>query len=598
MPVPFVQARVSGPVVAPVVQAGSQSFVARLFITLVVLLVLMAGVIMAVARESLQSNARELVAARRVKELAVTSLALLLTQDGITKEMLLDPTRMGSAVQKIEAYDQGNMVLAQLDSLAASPKVHQTVARLRSIEEQRLRPLDSHVLELMAAGKSAEAKNAYFNAYQPVRAEYEQLLRTLGSIAERDAALAAQRMVAANLRAFANISLSLLVGVVLVLGCVYYAGRRVRGRLEAAIDVLGAVARGDLTRRLPVSGRDEIGRMAGSINQMSGDLQAVIVGIKDTSDRLVTSSAEIAATASESSHAVAELNGSIDQIASGARAQAESTAETVQVMTDMSAQLEEVASRAAKMAIAGDATQQIATRGGETVALAMRELDSVRQTFLRTTDKVRQLEAFSQKIGASTQFMRQVADQTNLLSLNAAIEAARAGEHGRGFAVVANEVRTLAESSTVAADEIADVVQAIQSGIDTALRAIELGTREVDAGAALTTRAQQALTEILTAVDGINVQVKAVASSADEMTLSVTRATTLVSAVAGVSENSAASAEEMAAQSMQVASGIQHLASLSNEPERSDRADGHVEPVRALSTIASELRLAVGSFTV
>ena len=584
----------------------SQSLIARLFATLVLLLVLMGGVIMAVTRTSLQSNARALIDARRVKELAVTSLALLLTQDGITKEMLLDPERMDGAVDKIEAYDQNRAVLASMDSLAASDTLTAIITHLRALDEQRLRPLDTRILELMAAGTPDAARRVYFTEYQPVRTEYEGLTRQLTVVAEQIAGEAARAMTARNQRAFVNISLSLALGLALVLLALFVAANRVRARLEEATTALEAVAQGDLTGVMAIQSHDELGRMAASINRMSSDLRAIVAGIKGTSERLVASSAVIAGTAGEAAESVSQLNAAIDQIADGARDQAANTQETVQVMADMSTHLADVAARAATIAAAGDTTVRIATSGGETVGQAIRGFDVVRGAFLSATVKVRELEDHSRRIGTSTDVMRQIADQTNLLALNAAIEAARAGVHGRGFGVVATEVRALAESSAEAAGTIADIVRAVQAGVQDALETMETGTREVASGSELTTRAQHALQEILTAVSGINSHFKAVSSSTQEVAQAVQRATRLVTDVAAVAQESAASAEEMAAQSVQVAGAIRHLASLSragdvvttDTADTADAADARASRQRSLAHMARELERAVGSFTV
>jgi methyl-accepting chemotaxis protein len=579
--------------------ASPHSLIARLFVTLAVLLVLMGGVIMAVTRTSLQSNARQLIDARRVKELAVTSLALRLTQESITEEMLLDPEHMDGAVDKIEAYDRSRTVMAQMDSLAASDTLRAILAHLRRLDELRLRPLDTHILELMAAGKAETARQVYFSEYRPVRAEYEGMTRQLTMVAEQDAIEAARAMAARNQRAFLNISLSLGVGLALVLLALFVVGSQVRAQLEVAIATLEAVARGDLTQVVAIESNDEIGRMAASINRMSADLRAIIAGIKSTSERLVTSSATIAATVGETAESVSHLNTAIDQIAEGARDQAASTQETVQVMADMSAHLVDVAERTATIANAGDATVKVASIGSDTVGQAMIGFGVVRGAFINATAKIRELGEYSERIGSSTEVMRQIADQTNLLALNAAIEAARAGQHGRGFGVVAMEVRALAESSEKAADEIAEIVRSIQSGIGDALQAMEEGTHEVASGTELTTRAQHALQDILSAVNGINTHFKIVSSSTQEIAQSVKRATRLVTDVAGVAQQSAASAEKMAAQSVQVATAIQHLASLSTAGDATVATmDTHADQQRTLAHMAHELQRAVGSFTV
>src|SRR5918999_45670 len=147
--------------------------VAKLSLTMAALLLSLAGVIgvtMVNTRASIARHTRELVDARRVKEMAILSLALLRSQDDMSKSMLLDPDRMDSlGVAKVEAYDQSTMLLRRMDSLSTSAELRRLTLNLRALDEERLRALDTRILELTAAGDAKAATRLYFSEYEPVR---------------------------------------------------------------------------------------------------------------------------------------------------------------------------------------------------------------------------------------------------------------------------------------------------------------------------------------------------------------------------------------------------------------------------------------------
>jgi methyl-accepting chemotaxis protein len=180
-------------------------------------------------------------------------------------------------------------------------------------------------------------------------------------------------------------------------------------------------------------------------------------------------------------------------------------------------------------------------------------------------DKVRALGNLGERIGAVVETIDDIADQTNLLALNAAIEAARAGEHGRGFAVVADEVRKLAERSGRETRQIAELVKQVQDGTRDAVSAMEIGAAKVGHGSAKTTQAGKALEEILLAVEATVRQVSEIASASQEMAAGARNVSTAMQSISAVVEENTASTEQMSAQAGQVTDAIQSIAAVSEE---------------------------------
>ena len=561
------------------------TLVAKLSLTMAALLLTLAaaiGVTMVTTRASIARHTGELVNARRVKEMAIQSLALLRAQDDMSKSMLLEPDRMDSlGVAKVEAYDEATALLKRMDSLSPGDDLKRLTSNLRSLDEEKLRTLDTRILELTAAGDAKAATRLYFAEYEPVRAEYENLVEQLSVVAELHADDAARRVAEANRRAFTYITLALIAGVAFVSIGLYGVARNVGSKLREAVELVDAVARGDLTRAVDVEAHDETGRMATSVNAMVRDLRRMIGEIKATSTRLVSSSGEISTAADESSSAVATLGQAIDQISAGAQEQATVSSEAVGVVRQMSASIEAVVHEAADLAKAGNLTVEIARRGSETVRSAIEGMESTRHTVLDAAARVKELAEHSTRIVDINKTVSGIADQCNLLALNASIEAARAGDHGAAFRIVADEIRDLANESMASSQRIGQLLTAVQNGMTHVMDAMRLGTATAEEGAQQARAAGGSLGEILHALEGTNGQLQRIAERARMVTEDVARVATLAESVASVAEQSAASAEEMSAQSVHVAEAITRIARISSNGEDAPTSDDETLPIMA-----------------
>lgn len=351
------------------------------------------------------------------------------------------------------------------------------------------------------------------------------------------------------------------------------------------------MADGDLSLEVePASERDSLGlafnRMRTRLRDLVGEVQAAASDVAETSITVRASAVEtgtsvqsvsqaiqhVAGGARDTSRnvqetniAVTQLSQAIDGIARGAADQALQIQAASATANQMASGVQEVARRADSVAAASQQTKTSAQHGAEAVRETIWGMGEIKAVVVEAANKVNELGKLGEQIGLVVETIDDIAEQTNLLALNAAIEAARAGEHGRGFAVVADEVRKLAERSSRETRQIADLIRAVQVATDHAVSAMQGGATRVEQGSARADLAGRALGEILAAVDGTVQQVGEIAESAQQMAASSRSVVEAMEAISAVVEENTASTEEMAAQATQVRGAIQNIAGVSSQ---------------------------------
>ncbi len=302
-----------------------------------------------------------------------------------------------------------------------------------------------------------------------------------------------------------NLTMLLTTSAAVVIGvfaAVFLSGS-ISGATQAVLVQAEAIAAGDLTKDdLTVRSQDELGDLTTAINKMRGNLSELIQSIAGTAEHVASASEELSSSATQQSQSAETQNNQTTQVATA--------------MQEMSSTVLQVSENSNKAAEASRQAAETAREGGSIVEETLTKMRIIADSVGATAKKMEELGKSSDQIGRIAGVIDDIADQTNLLALNAAIEAARAGEQGRGFAVVADEVRKLAERTTTATKEIAQMIKNIQDETKTAVSAMEEGTKQVEDGVQSTSRAGDSLKQIIHKSEEVGEMITHIATAATE----------------------------------------------------------------------------------
>lgn len=361
---------------------------------------------------------------------------------------------------------------------------------------------------------------------------------------------------------------------------------RARGISRPIVEVtdqVESIAHGDLTvPTLKIRTNDEVGRLEQHVNTMHEQLTSLIAQIQTNAVNVASSATELEMSTDQSNGATSQIARTVENFGQGAEKQMHHVERTVQATNELSTKVNHITDQAEVTSLLSQEALVKAGDGNDKVQLTVKQMESIFETMKVLAKSMNEMETRSNEIDKIVDVISSIADQTNLLSLNASIEAARAGEHGKGFAVVANEVRSLAEQSSNSAHQINQLIANIQSATNEAVRMMDKGQKEVEIGVHMAYDAGKLFEEIRAELQEVTNKTVEVSQFANDMESSTQAVSVSMQDILEISTDTLQGTQEVIAQIEEQMASIEEITSSTHS--LSDMAD-------ELSSMASQFKI-------
>lgn len=443
--------------------------------------------------------------------------------------------------------------LEKIEKLEKTDDGHNLIKKIRD-EAANGRDINNRMVTFSYEGKKHEAAKAYMEGSSKVISGITVSIQNLINYQEKSVKKELKGVLDAN-RRFSTF-LIVFCAAALLLGATLsiILTKSITGPIRENVNAVQKLADGDLTLNVSVKRKDEFAAVEGAVKKMVETWKGIVEKIN-----------EVAGNVASASH---QLSASAEQVSKGSNNQAQRTSQLSTSSEEMSQTVLDIAQNTNKIAQSATDAALMAKKGEEIVNRSVTEVKEIAKTVDMSAEFVRVLGDKSEQIGKIVNVIDDIADQTNLLALNAAIEAARAGEQGRGFAVVADEVKKLAERTAKATSEISSMITTIQNEVLRAVDSMENAMGKVNVGVELASQAGDALKEIVNKVDDLQLMVSQIASATDEMS----------------------------ATSEEISKDIEHIAEISNEA--SVNSEQTAQAAGSLMNLSLNLQKVMGEFRV
>lgn len=470
---------------------------------------------------------------------AVASLSMARGYLDSTNSNLLDNLQLG--LDKLSAEYEMKLNEALSGSIAASQALSSYAAESRVTLQDALRLLEDDVIMADSLDKP------WGDLYQQTSTLIDKTHNLNSQVIDYLAGVLGERL--GSYRWQMSLLIAALAAVFLLIGYLYSAFYvSTRSSLRSLGLVMDQVAAGDLTAHFKVQSRDELGELGGAFNQTVQRIHALLEQVNNTVHDVEGQATRVLSVSAQSNTAAAEQRAQIEQVATA--------------MNEMSATSQEVANSAASAVGNAQSVNDETISGRVQVEQQVSNIQKLAQEIDGSVVAINQLATNSKSIGQVLDVIKGIAEQTNLLALNAAIEAARAGEQGRGFAVVADEVRNLAQRTQHSTAEIEQMISQLHGGVSSAVKAMSASHVMADETVAQSVEVQSALENILAAVGMIVDQIQQIAAAAEQQTAVAHDIDQNIVQINQTGELTAQGADETAQASQDMSAQVEHLKTL------------------------------------
>ena len=476
--------------------------------------------------------------------------------------------QMGQALRNIQldpanrkAYDNFDKAAGEFEKaldkarqLTAGDAEKSSIVEKIGALRQKQKGIQQEIITMVGGGDIEGAKTRTNKEETPVWREIRQLLMDIvKKMNDATATLKSDMLQNAERNQIASLAIAataVVVGLLLALSMISGLTRQLDALLGSMKQLAGG--RGDLTRRIDVKGENELAQTAQAFNDFMDGLHRIITGVQGNADQVSAAARELSATA--------------HRLATSSHQQSEAAASTAAAVEEITTGINQVSDNVGSARENAEQATQLSTKGQALIANATTEMRRITETVHASSQSIESLRERSEQISGIANVIKEIADQTNLLALNAAIEAARAGEQGRGFAVVADEVRKLAERTGNATNEIKQMIETIQQETQGAVDQMASGNTQLESGARM-----------------VNELVAPLQAMREGANASLTNLTDLANAT-----------REQSAASVDIARHVEQIARMAEES--SSAIDGAANSASQLEELATAMRTTIAQF--
>ncbi|MBR1580553.1 MAG: methyl-accepting chemotaxis protein [Selenomonadaceae bacterium] len=498
------------------------------------------------------------VVSQATGKIIVNSIAVARDGSGNPVSMILAAIYVQSVMDKVESYKLGEQGYGLLVSKEGVYIVHpdeNAIMKKNILEETD--PALKELGQKMLSGSDGVFHFVSSDGDELI-AFYTPIKSTgwgMATVAYEDELFAP---VANMLKIMAVISVILLV---LISAGIWFTVNKIMSPLAVMMEEMRLLSQGDFRERPSrVTSSDELGLLANAVTEMRKNVSKVMHSVNSSAESLSGSAEELNATTEQSSLAATQVAQSIVRVAESTNQQLDAVNVTSQAIEHLNESIQSMASDAALAADKSRQASDIAREGEVTLQQAIEQIKTIERTSQQTTNSVMTLGENSKQIGQIVGTISGIAEQTNLLALNAAIEAARAGEAGRGFAVVADEVRKLAESSKEAAQQISNLIKITQEDTNKAIKDMETGGESFKVGAENIISMGEAFRKITAIVEQVSAQMQTISTSTHDMAVNGEKIVQNVRTIGEASKTSAEEAETVSAATQEQTASVHEIA--------------------------------------